>query len=80
MSNPLKSDFWPKTFNEWRVVPRIILMLYGYMMYESYAWFTSLDNPTTQQVSFVSTVWGLFAAVSGFYLNTRPDNTREDGE
>lgn len=60
----------PETLNRWRVIPRIIVALYGYTFYEVCAWFMSLPDPTTQQAGFVSTIVGAGAAFFGLYVNS----------
>jgi len=57
----------------YRVIPRIILMGYGVLIYNMYQWFTLLDNPNTQQAAFVSTIIGAFSAVAGLYFKSGRD-------
>lgn len=72
MPAPWKSEFWPSTFDEWRLIPRIIVAAYGYMMFDAYQWFTMLAEPTTQQVTFVTAIWSLATPMFGFYANAKP--------
>jgi len=57
-------------FDSWRVVPRILLILYGIMIYQVSEWFMALPDPTTQQAAFVSTVVGAASAWFGLYVNS----------
>lgn len=68
----------PSQLNEWRVIPRIIVALYGYMFYEICVWFMSLPEPTTQQAGFVSTIVGSGAAFFGLYVNAPNSSTKTD--
>jgi hypothetical protein len=52
-----------------RVVPRIIVALYGYMLWESSIWFMGLENPTATQAAFISTLVGIGAAIFNFYVS-----------
>lgn len=60
----------PEKVNAYRVIPRILVAMYGLMVWDSVAWFMGLDNPSTQQVTFVSTVVGAAAVWFGFYVNS----------
>jgi hypothetical protein len=56
--------------NEWRVVPRILVTLFGWLFYEVTMWFMSLPNPTASQAAFVSTVAMAGAGFFNFYVNS----------
>lgn len=60
----------PKTLNEWRVIPRLLVALYGVLFYTVSDWFMGLDDPTNAQAAFVSTVVGAGAAIFNFYCST----------
>lgn len=60
----------PEKFNAWRVVPRLLVALYGLVLYLTVDWFTMLDNPTNAQAAFVSTVVGAGAAWFKFYVTS----------
>lgn len=59
-----------KQLNEWRVVPRIITMGYGYFVYLSGMWFMSIPEPNMAQAGFIATVTGASAAFFNFYVNS----------
>lgn len=63
----------PEQFNAWRVVPRVLVMLYGVMCYHVAEWFMSLEDPTGAQAAFVSTIWGAAAAWFGLYVKSGPE-------
>lgn len=61
---------WADVVDRWRVVPRLLVMLYGCICYDAYMWFTTLASPTGVQVTFVSTIWGGAALWFNFYVNS----------
>lgn len=63
-------DELPRAINNWRMVPRLIVVLYGWVFYHTLFWYMSLPDPTTQQTSFISIIVGAAAAFFGFYANT----------
>ena len=54
----------------YRVIPRLILMLYGLFVYQIAMWFIGLPEPTTQQASFASIIFTTIPVIVGFYNNT----------
>lgn len=60
----------PERLDQWRVVPRLLVALYGVMCWIVADWFMGLKDPTAAQAAFVSTVWGGAAAWFGLYVNT----------
>jgi len=65
-----KWKLWASRVNDWRLIPRALMALYGYMSFEVAMWFMGLENPSGSQVTFVSTIWGAGAAWFGFYVNS----------
>ena len=61
---------WSDRVNTWRLIPRLLIALYGYMAYQVAIWFMGLPDPSGPQVTFVSTIWGAAAAWFGFYVNS----------
>jgi hypothetical protein len=66
--NPWK--VWADRLNQWRIIPRVLIALYGWMAYSVADWFMNLPDPSIAQVTFVSTIWGAAAAWFGFYVNS----------
>ena len=60
----------PETVNKWRIIPRMIVVLYGYTFWKVADWFMSLPEPTGPQAAFVSTIVGAGAAFFGLYVNS----------
>lgn len=60
----------PETFNAWRIAPRLMVVLYGFVCWRTFEWFTDLADPTMPQSSFAMAIWGAAAAWFGFYVNS----------
>ena len=56
--------------DKWRVIPRILMVLYGIAFYKCMIWFMSLSDPSMAQAGFVSTVVGAGAAWFGLYVGS----------
>lgn len=54
--------------NEFRVMPRLLIGLYGWVFWDVAQWFMTIDNPTGAQAAFVSTMVGAAAAFFGLYV------------
>lgn len=59
-----------KTLDNYRIVPRLLIGLYGFMFYRVTEWFMSIPDPTNSQAAFVSTIVGAGAAWFGLYVNS----------
>lgn len=53
-----------------RIVPRAMVLMYGYIFYEVTGWFMTLVAPNSQQAAFVSVIVGASAAFFGLYVNS----------
>lgn len=62
-----------KTINRWRIIPRTLILMYGYLFYEVTHWFMALTTPNSQQAAFVSAIIGASAAFFGLYVNSGGD-------
>jgi hypothetical protein len=51
-----------------RLIPRLLMICYGYVFWETTQWFMSLPEPTAPQSAFVSVVVGAGAAWFGLYV------------
>lgn len=56
--------------NAYRVVPRVLVLCYGVVCWNTWAWFTDLPDPTTTQMTFASTIWGAAAIWFNFYVSS----------
>lgn len=59
-----------EAIDAWRVVPRLLVLCYGYLVWDVVQWFMNLGDPTSQHAALVSTVVGVAGAVIGIYTNT----------
>ncbi len=56
-----------KAVDSWRIFPRIFVVVYIYLMYESVIWFMNLPEPNIEQSALVSVVVGAMGVVFGVY-------------
>jgi hypothetical protein len=65
-------------FDAFRIIPRGILIAFGYLVYYVIDWYMKLPEPSTQHAALVTTVVGASAAVIGLYNNSgRPWNKKD---
>ena len=55
--------------NDWRIVPRLLILSYMVVFYQTCNWFMNLPDPNNAQAGFVSVVVGAGAAWFGLYVN-----------
>jgi len=60
----------PSQFNAWRVMPRLLVIGYMWLVYLVADWFMSLSAPLTEQSAFVSVISLAGAGVFKFYAET----------
>lgn len=70
----IKPSTWHAHIDNFRVVPRLMVAGYGWLMYDVAVWFMALEDPTNPQSLFVSTMVGASAAVFGLYTNSGNKN------
>ena len=63
-------EYWSNKINRWRLLPRAMVAMYGYIFYDVIQWFMILPEPNGPQAAFVSTVVGAAAGFFGFYVNS----------
>lgn len=54
----------------WRVVPRLLVTAYSYLVWDTVQWFQHIPEPTTQHTALVSAIVGASAIVFGAYTNS----------
>ena len=59
----------PENLNRWRIIPRGLMVLYGWMCVETFQWFTAIQEPNNAQSIFSSAVIGAGAAWFSIYVN-----------
>jgi hypothetical protein len=52
-----------------RVFPKVFVFGYGAICWHMTLWYEGLDDPTTQQAAFVTTVVGIFAPLFKWYAD-----------
>ena len=53
-----------------RLIPRLLMIAYGYVFWMSTQWFMGLSDPTNAQAAFISTFVGAGAAWVGLYVGS----------
>jgi len=80
----IKNVWWflkceiPQFMSNWRLIPRIFMLLYGYAFYMTMQWFMALPEPNNAQAGFVSVVVGAGAAWFGLYVNGKPSKIEDN--
>ena len=59
----------PECLSAWRIIPRLLILSYMIVFYQTCNWFMSLPDPNNAQAGFVSVVVGAGAAWFGLYVN-----------
>lgn len=59
-----------EVIDSFRVVPRVILALYGVLVWQIVDWYMLLPEPSTQHAALVTIVVGVIAPVVGLYQNS----------
>lgn len=59
----------PTKLNEWRIIPRLLILSYMLAFFNATQWFMALPDPTNAQAGFVSTIVGAGAAWFGLYVS-----------
>ena len=67
----------PEMLDNWRVVPRLLITLYGLAFYQTVSWFMQLPDPNNAQAGFVSVIVGAGAAWFGLYTGSRAKSDKK---
>ena len=59
-----------KAVDSWRILPRVFISTYIFLLYKVVIWYMELPNPTIEQSGLVSIVVGAGAAWFGLYTGT----------
>ena len=80
-NNPYqKVIFIAQAIDSWRIFPRIFVVVYIYLMYESVIWFMALPEPNLEQSALVSVVVGAMGVVFGVYSGKTGQSKAFKGE
>ena len=61
---------WRAELDAWRLLPRVLIVGYSLLFYNSCEWFMSLTDPTMPQAAYLGTLSGAGAAVFGLFVNS----------
>ena len=61
----------PARLDAWRIVPRLLILSYMIVFYQTCQWFMDLAEPNNAQAGFVSVIVGAGAAWFGLYVNSK---------
>lgn len=64
-------------FDEWRVVPRLMGVLWAYIAHEAYLWYISVPDPNNSQGAFASAVIAASVGFCKLYLESGPHATSQ---
>lgn len=53
-----------------RLIPRLLVASYAYLVWHAYQWFTGIVLPVAEQSALIVTVFGSAAAVIGLYTSS----------
>ena len=56
--------------NQLRILPRFMILTYGFMTWEVTEWFMLLPDPSGPQAALIATVWGAGSVWFSSYTNT----------
>ena len=59
----------PEGLSAWRIIPRLLILSYMIVFYQTCNWFMKIPDPNNAQAGFVSVVVGAGAAWFGLYVN-----------
>lgn len=59
-----------EVIDAWRIIPRIILGAYGYLVWYVINWFLVIPNPATGQTALVVSIAGSIPVVIGLYQHS----------
>ena len=60
----------PETLDQWRVIPRLLMIMMLISTYRVVEWYMALPDPTTQQTTLVSIMTGMLSGSFGLFLGS----------
>ena len=60
----------PQQLNEWRIIPRVLMLAMLVMTYRVVEWFMSIPTPTLEQAGLVSVMTGALTGAFGLFLGS----------
>ena len=66
----------PEMMSNWRLVPRLLMLAYGWAFLDVINWFMALEAPNNAQAGLVSVVVGAGAGWFAIYVNGKPSKVK----
>jgi len=60
----------PEAFDQWRVIPRLLMTAMIIMTYRVVEWFMTLPEPSLEQAGLVSVMTGALTGAFGLFLGS----------
>lgn len=60
----------PEVFDQWRVIPRLLMIMMLISTYRVVEWYMQLPDPSTQQTTLVSIMTGMLSGSFGLFLGS----------
>lgn len=61
---------WAEVLDSYRIVPRLLLCGYAYLVYKVVLWYMGVPVPSVEHAALVTAVVGIIAPVAGMYFNS----------
>ena len=61
----------PELLDQWRLLPRLVMLVMIVMTYRVVEWFMSLPDPNPEQAALVSVMTGALTAAFGLFLGKK---------
>ena len=58
----------PNDLDKWRIIPRLLILCYMIVFYQTVHWFMLLEEPNMAQAGFLTALIGAGAAWFGLYV------------
>lgn len=58
----------PNDLDKWRIIPRLLILCYMIVFYQTVHWFMALEDPNMAQAGFLTAIIGAGAAWFGLYV------------
>jgi hypothetical protein len=60
--------------DDWKIIPRIMMLAVTILTYQAVHWFMSLDNPSNAQAGLVSVCMGALTGCFGIWMGKEVKN------
>jgi len=61
---------WASTIDRFRIIPRLLILLFMFLTYKVVFWFMSLEAPTLEQAGLVSVCTGALTGAMAVFLGS----------